>query len=87
MIRDLNETDRRDLSYDIAVVGSGPAGITLANELSGSGLSVAVLESGRRDYCAYGDRLRRVVSDGITIKPWSRERVLGGDPQSGSLQP
>src|ERR1700730_3422767 len=32
--------------FDVCIVGSGPAGITLAREISSSGLRVALLESG-----------------------------------------
>jgi choline dehydrogenase-like flavoprotein len=34
------------LQFDVCIVGSGPAGITLARELSRSGLRICVLESG-----------------------------------------
>ena len=34
------------LQFDVCIVGSGPAGITLAREISRSGLRVALLESG-----------------------------------------
>jgi choline dehydrogenase-like flavoprotein len=63
---------------DLCIIGSGPAGATLLSELAGKGLSIAVLESGRLATSAYGDRLRATESDGIAIKSWSRERVLGG---------
>jgi choline dehydrogenase-like flavoprotein len=77
MIREL--TEAADLGeYDLCVVGTGPAGTTVVNELAGAGLRICVLESGRRAPTPYGDRLRRVVSDGITIKEDSRERTLGG---------
>ena len=35
---------------DIVVIGSGPAGLAIANELAGGNASVAVLESGGLDY-------------------------------------
>jgi choline dehydrogenase-like flavoprotein len=77
MIRELSGSS--DLGpYDLCVVGTGPAGTTVVNELVDSGLRICVLESGRRVPTPYGDRLRRVVSDGIEIKEYSRERVLGG---------
>lgn len=39
-----------DQSFDVLIIGAGPAGITLALELEGSGLKVALLESGGLDY-------------------------------------
>lgn len=63
---------------DLCIIGSGPAGATVLAELAGQGLSIAVLESGRLKTSAYGDRLRATESEGIAIKSWSRERVLGG---------
>ena len=65
-------------SYDLVVIGTGPAGTTVVNELAGKGLSICVLESGRLKPNRHGDELRRVESEGIHIKDYSRERVLGG---------
>jgi choline dehydrogenase-like flavoprotein len=65
-------------TFDVVVVGTGPAGGTLVNELAARGLSVAVLESGRRRPTRHGDLLRAVEFDGLPIKTYSRERVLGG---------
>jgi choline dehydrogenase-like flavoprotein len=80
MILDLAENDPPpDLpEYDLCVVGTGPAGATVASELRASGLRVCVLESGRRKPTAHGDALKDVESRGILVKDWSRERVLGG---------
>jgi choline dehydrogenase-like flavoprotein len=79
MIRDFDQaTNALPDDYDVCIVGTGPAGTTVANELAGSGLRVALLESGKLRPTAHGDRLRRVASEGIHIKDYSRERVLGG---------
>lgn len=64
--------------HDVLVVGSGPAGTSLACECAAAGLSVCVLESGLARPTTRGDRLREVDSEGIVIKDRSRERVLGG---------
>lgn len=80
MIRDLDRHgDAGALhGYDVCVVGSGPAGMVVANELVGSGLRVCVLESGRERPTRHGDALREVDAEGLPIKDYSRERVLGG---------
>lgn len=47
MLGDLREQETGStLSVDVCVVGGGPAGITIANELIGSGLKVCLVESG-----------------------------------------
>jgi choline dehydrogenase-like flavoprotein len=79
MITDLAETRPAKLpEYDLCIVGSGPSGMTVASELKGSGLKICVLESGRLKPTPHGDGLRKVLSEGIQIKDYSRERVLGG---------
>ncbi|GJM22710.1 MAG: hypothetical protein DHS20C15_26250 [Planctomycetota bacterium] len=79
MIRDLAESSADAFpDYDLCVVGSGPAGITLVRELAASGLRIALLESGRRRPTPAADALREVSSSGLPIKDYSRERVLGG---------
>ena len=78
MIRDLDQVSAALPEVDVAIVGSGPAGMTLARELAGAGLSIMVLESGLRRVTARGDALRATEHEGIAIKEYSRERVLGG---------
>ena len=39
-----------DIQTDICIVGGGAAGITLAKDLSNSGIKVSVLESGGMQY-------------------------------------
>lgn len=78
MIRPLAEASARPAPFDVCIVGTGPAGATVAAELRDSGLEVLVLESGGARVTNQGDALRETTSTGLWIKPWSRERVLGG---------
>lgn len=79
MAHDLDARGSAELPpYDLCVVGTGPAGTTVVRELAGSGLRIGVLESGLERPTARGDRLRRTVCEGIHVKEYSRERVLGG---------
>ncbi len=79
MISDLNSSKNTTLpEYDLVIVGSGPSGMTVANELRDSGIRICVLESGGLKPTKHGDGLRKVESEGIRIKEYSRERVLGG---------
>jgi len=85
VIHDLAIDPRQQLpAVDLCIIGSGPAGMTLARELSRSGFAIAVLESGRRQPTRRGDALRLVQSEGIQIKEYSRERVLGGSSTAWS---
>ncbi len=94
MVIDSNElTDPNPSPYDICIIGSGPAGLTVANELRDSGLRIAVLESGQLEKTEHADRLKTVITTGgIPVKHNSRERVLGGasatwDGLSAPLEP
>ena len=65
--------------YDICIVGSGPAGLTIASELADFGKRIVVLESGKMGKTRYADTLREIKNTGeISIRPSSRERILGG---------
>jgi choline dehydrogenase-like flavoprotein len=63
---DLAKSNRKVLPRcDVAVIGAGAAGITLALELEKSGLSVIVLEGGYRDYTELSqDRYKGEVTAG-----------------------
>ena len=78
MIHDLSKAKDLPTDSHICIVGSGPAGAILAKELLSTGLRVVVLESGLDKITSRGDALRATESKGLWIKPWSRERVLGG---------
>lgn len=79
MIHDLGRNPScQGLTYDLCIVGSGPAGVTVARELAGRGRRIAVLESGGLLPTAHGAELKRVMSEGIHIRDESRERAFGG---------
>lgn len=78
--------DARDLpaghriEADVCIVGGGPAGITIALELVGTGLQVAILESGGRDFDPRVQNLYDGAIDGQSYLPLevSRLRMFGG---------
>jgi len=80
MIIDLSEyRGSKTFEYDMCIIGSGPAGLSLANELRDAGVSICVLESGKRRTSKHADRLRKVeVVGALDIYNNSRERVFGG---------
>ena len=66
---------------DVCIVGSGPAGLTLARELAGSALRVVILESGSVAADAWADSLNAIESDGeprVMDQTVIRQRRLGG---------
>ncbi len=72
-----------DLAFDVVIVGAGPAGITLALELEGSGQRVAVLEGGDRDLTALSQSRYQgplTLGPGLEYPPLDafRLRYLGG---------
>jgi choline dehydrogenase-like flavoprotein len=73
-------TGGQELVTDLCVVGAGPAGITIARELDGSGLDVCLLEAGLRDPERRHQRQSRGESDGYPIQKLhgSRLRAFGG---------
>lgn len=64
--------------YDLCIIGGGPAGLTIANELKDLGCTICVLESGGFTRSSHTDRLRKLESEGIAIKEDSRARIFGG---------
>jgi choline dehydrogenase-like flavoprotein len=73
---------------DVCVVGSGPAGVTVALELLARGLTVAVLESGGTEADPEADRLQ-LAADGLrfgTVDQISGTRRVGGNATIWSVQ-
>jgi choline dehydrogenase-like flavoprotein len=79
MIRDiLNFEDDDEARADVAVVGSGVAGIVLARRLARCGLSVVVLESGRRDFDPAIQALNDVRFEGKPHRVYTPDAAFHG---------
>ena len=82
MIREESDWSLKgELYADVAIVGAGAAGISLAIELEGYGLSVLLLEGGQSEYTQESQDLYSGDSTGVPL-PYglegSRLRFLGG---------
>ncbi|WP_194819638.1 FAD-dependent oxidoreductase [Nocardia sp. XZ_19_385] len=76
-----------ELTADICVIGSGPAGSTLAAELAGTSLRVLVLESGGLESAEAANALDDVDNAGATRAGSGRvagDRILGGNSHTWS---
>ena len=65
---------------DLAIIGGGPAGITLALALAHTSIRVMLFESGGLDFDAATQALYAGIDSGVTYLPLdaSRMRYLGG---------
>jgi choline dehydrogenase-like flavoprotein len=66
------------IESDLCVIGSGPAGLTIARTLVESGLRVTVLESGGTRISRFTRKLARPSSVGDPWNRWARGRAFGG---------
>ncbi|MFG2820906.1 bifunctional 3-(3-hydroxy-phenyl)propionate/3-hydroxycinnamic acid hydroxylase [Kitasatospora sp. NPDC048365] len=64
----MDRPEAEDGTYDVAVIGYGPTGVTAANLLGGAGLKVLVVE---RDAGIYS-RARAISTDEEVIRIWQR---------------
>ncbi len=83
MIKDFEATDLRPKGkiYDVCIIGSGPAGLSIAKKLSGSGLSVGVFEGGGETLTEESASIYEGTSAGIKYGHGirsSRYRAFGG---------
>lgn len=81
MLGDVTDLPGLSKLYDVCIVGSGPAGLTLAMELDRAGLKVALLEAGGAARSRRSQRsFRGTVKDERTHPPLHtyRVRALGG---------
>ncbi len=78
-----------DVETDVCIVGSGPAGITLARELSGQSMRVCVLESGDFGVAEGATHaLSEVDHEGTfaQVNPDQRNRRFGGNASFWGVQ-
>src|SRR5258708_2821036 len=69
------------LRCNVGVIGTGPAGVTIARELSNTSRRVTILESGRADRQEEADALNEVENVGWprVMDQWLvRNRIVGG---------
>jgi choline dehydrogenase-like flavoprotein len=68
------------LEPDLAIIGGGPVGISLALALAGTRLKIALLESGGGNFDPAIQKMYRGSQTGIVLPPleYSRLRYLGG---------
>lgn len=81
MIADARQDPPGSIACDVCVIGAGPAGIAVANELGNQGLDVVLLESGTRKFTSDGHDLNKgEVGDPQVHGPLEeyRRRRLGG---------
>ena len=66
------------MDYDIIIVGGGPAGLSFARAMAGTGLSIAIVEQQELEALAAGEVAVGVAvqDDGEGIAPGDRERVF-----------
>lgn len=76
----LPDTWFAERAFDVCVIGSGPAGLTLARKLAASGKRVALMEGGGRDISWDSEELYEGDSVGAEYWPLTacRKRFLGG---------
>ena len=86
MIYDLNKTSCEDSEYDVAIIGSGPAGISCALKLLEYDFKVAVLEGGGEDYSkeSLEPYKGQTIGDDYFDLQYARQRFFGGSSNQWS---
>jgi choline dehydrogenase-like flavoprotein len=81
-ISDLQETSENEpIEADLCIIGSGPAGATIAAEMAGTQLKIVLLESGGLERQSDADALNEAESVGwprVEDQWYVRNRMLGG---------
>jgi hypothetical protein len=74
------ESKRGTLSYDVCIVGGGVSGLVIANELAETGMKIALVESGGKEYHQQSQDLYNAnkVDFPFPNTSYTRLRFLGG---------
>jgi hypothetical protein len=72
---------RGTVTADICVIGAGPAGVTVSDELVRAGASVIMLESGGWEQNVIANELNRGIAEGPVIKGYRRYLMSGRNRQ------
>lgn len=80
MIIDGNQLAAGERHYDLCIVGSGPAGVTIAQRLRHSGLNICVIEAGDRQYSETSQAFYQGAVTAENYEPLDvvRLRLFGG---------
>ena len=72
--------DIKDKNFPVVIIGSGPAGITLATKLAKKKINSLIIEAGNEEYSDSSQQNYRskVIGDEIDDLRYSRLRQLGG---------
>jgi choline dehydrogenase-like flavoprotein len=73
------------IRVDLCIIGSGPAGVTIANEFSGSNIQVVIIEGGGFEQTPAHKALYEVENAGIprtSPQDLVRNRIIGGSSHS-----
>ena len=85
---DLKELDSpAPIQADLCIIGSGPAGVTIANEFAGSSVQVVIIEGGGLEQTPAHQALFEVENAGTpraTPQDLVRNRIIGGSSHSWS---
>ena len=75
-----NLSDIQNKSYPVIIIGSGPAGITIAEKLEQKQINCLIVEAGGEDYSEVSQEnyKSKVIGDNISDLRDSRLRQLGG---------
>jgi len=80
MIYDLNTSSFDESLYDLVIIGSGPAGLSLAYKLMRNGIKVAVMEGGGENYSSetLDPYKGQTIGDKYFDLQYARQRFFGG---------